>query len=250
MHTLVKAKLYATLVHGFLTLIVAVFTAFLVYRLWYPAPFAQLTGGTDLFLLVLGVEVVLGPVMSLVIFNPVKVRKEMVRDYLVVGLIQFSALSYGIYSVYLARPVYVVFVKDRLDVVVAAELDAADMHGADDGFTRLPLLGPKTICVDYPADPQERSELLWSAVQGKDIQLQPRYYRDCEQGEVRSHAYGRDQLEKLTQIKRSSLPLNVGDQDFSWLPVVSRFGSWIVIFVGDSDTRPVYVNANPFAKTG
>ena len=59
MHTLVKAKLYAMLVHGFLTLIVALLTAFLVYRLWYPAPFAQLTGGTDLFLLVLGVEAVL-----------------------------------------------------------------------------------------------------------------------------------------------------------------------------------------------
>ena len=81
MHTLVKAKLYAMLVHGFLTLIVALLTAFLVYRLWYPAPFAQLTGGTDLFLLVLGVEAVLGPVMSLVIFNPVKVRKEMVRRH-------------------------------------------------------------------------------------------------------------------------------------------------------------------------
>lgn len=71
------AKLKAFSVHFVATALVAALAALLVFKLWYPYPFADMMGGTKLFLLVVACDLALGPLMSLVIYNPKKTRKEL-----------------------------------------------------------------------------------------------------------------------------------------------------------------------------
>lgn len=242
-----KAKLKAAGIHGLVTLVVAVLTACLVYFIWYPGALAQMLSGTDLYLIVLGVELCLGPLMSLVIYNPKKPRSELVRDYSIIAVVQLSALIYGLYSVALSRPVYLVFVKDRIEVVAATELKAGDLALAkDSSFKFLPWLGPKSICTESPTDSKEKSDLLLSGIAGKDIQLMPKYYRHCHENEVIKKSKPKDQLFSLTKIKVAELPANLQASEFTWLPVVTRFNAWIVVYVDGDINKPTYLNLNPF----
>ncbi|MEZ5510678.1 MAG: hypothetical protein R3F47_12400 [Gammaproteobacteria bacterium] len=72
---MLKSKLKAAGLHALITLLVGMTTAVLVFVLWYPASFAEMTGGLALFKLLLVVELILGPLMSLVIFNPQKQKQ-------------------------------------------------------------------------------------------------------------------------------------------------------------------------------
>lgn len=244
---MLKAKLKAALIHALVSILVGLLTAVVVFCVWYPEPFAKMTHGTDLFFLVLAVEITMGPLMSLVIFNPSKPKSELVRDYGIIGFLQLSALIYGLYSVSLSRPVYVVFVKDRLEVVAATELQEGDAVQAAEQYQSMPWLGPRNICVEMPTDPQKKSDLLMSALEGRDVQLQPQYYRECREGEIAGKAYTRDQFFTLTSLSSDQIPQTLRGESFTWLPVVTRFGSWVVFFPNGKVSEPVYVDADPFA---
>jgi len=242
-----KAKLRAAIIHGTITAFIGVLTGVAVFYIWYPGAFSEMSHGTELFLLVLLVEMFLGPVISLIIFNPGKLPSELIRDYCIVGLVQFAALFYGMYSVFISRPVYMVFVKDRIEVVSAVELSDSDLEVAAPKFKSLPKLGPRTICVEFPANAEEKSDLLLSSLNGRDIQLIPKYYRECFKGEIASNTYTREDFVSFETLGESFVPNAVRNDDFTWLPVVTRFGAWLVIFPGGDVSNHVYVNEDPFS---
>ncbi len=144
--------------------------------LWYPQPYFEAVGGAKLALTIIGVDVVIGPLITLVVYNPLK--KSLRFDLAVVALLQMGALAYGIHVVYAARPVYVVFNVDRFDVVGANELFPDDWQTLAPGeFKALPLTGPRLVAADLPSDPKERETLLFTAVgAGVDLANFPQYY--------------------------------------------------------------------------
>ncbi|OHC26937.1 MAG: hypothetical protein A2Y50_06995 [Pseudomonadales bacterium RIFCSPLOWO2_12_59_9] len=188
--------------------------------------------------------------MSLVIFNPQKRRSELVRDYFFVGCIQLLALAYGMHSTYIARPVYKVFVVDRFEIVSALELDEEDILAATDkAYRNLPIFGLREVCIEMPVDTQERNDILFSAVGGKDVQLMPKYYRQCNAGEIEGKAKAGSAL--IAGLKaKGRYETVVGefpvDNNFTWLPVKSRFGVWVEIYPGGRQAEARSVNVNPF----
>lgn len=243
---LLLGKFKAASLHGLITAVVASFTALIVFVIWFPGEMSEMARGSGLYRLVILVELVLGPLMSLVIYNPRKPKVELFRDYLVIGLVQLSAFGYGLYAVSVSRPVYLVFVKDRIEVVAASELGSDDLLKAAEEFQALPWLGPRWVCVEYPVDKYERSNLLMSALEGKDIQLLPYYYRDCDNGEITSHSYSMQNFPNLTPHSLDVLPVELLNEGFVWLPVVTRFGAWTVFFSGGDERQPVFINLFPF----
>jgi hypothetical protein len=123
---------------------------------------------------------VLGPFITLIIFKPGK--KGLKFDLTVLASLQFAALVYGIHTVYLARPVYLVFTVDRFDLVAAKDLDPQDLEKVTRAeFKRPPLGRPQYVAAVPPGDRGERSRILDSALQGKDLQMYPQYYVPYEQ---------------------------------------------------------------------
>lgn len=117
---LTKAK-YA-FIHLLIGLVIAVVVYFVWFRLLYPYPYAQVMSGEKLFLMVLAVDVVCGPLLTFVLFNPNKKKRELALDMGLVVLIQSLALAYGVYTMCMARPVALVFEVDRFVAVSRAEL--------------------------------------------------------------------------------------------------------------------------------
>ncbi len=160
-----------------LSLSAAIAGAVLAFMLtvWYPWPLFEAAGGDHLIFILVGVDATLGPLITLIIFRSGK--KGLKFDLAVIALLQLSALAYGIHTVYLARPVYLVFTIDRFDLVTAANLDPQDLAKVTLAeFKRLPLGRPRYIATVPPRDPKENSKILNTALQGKDLQLYPQYY--------------------------------------------------------------------------
>ena len=156
--------------------IVGLFSSVLVFLIWYPWPLPAATGVTTVFVILLAVDVVIGPCITLIVFNPAK--KELKRDLLIVLLLQVSALLYGIHTVFIARPVYYVFNKDRFDLVYANDLTSEKLDKVTDArFRSAPMLWPEVIAARTPDSTEARNEILFSAIGGgDDLPQLPQYY--------------------------------------------------------------------------
>jgi hypothetical protein len=131
--------------HFALSTAVALLVAAVVFGVWYPYPYRQISGGQELFFLVVSVDAVAGPLLTLFVFNAAKPRAELWRDMAVIVLLQLCALAYGLYSVYQARPVVLAFEGNRFRAVSAAEIDHTLLVQAPGDLGVLPKFGPRLI---------------------------------------------------------------------------------------------------------
>ena len=172
-----RSALQAALTHLLICLGVACAAGALVFGLWYPFPYGQLSGGRELFLLVVAVDVVCGPLLTMVLFNPAKPRAELWRDLGLVALIQLGALGYGMYTVWQARPLFLVQEIDRFKVIAAPELDGAAVAALPAGLQPRWWAGPKVVAIREPKDAKERNAVLFESVQGgRDYGERPEFY--------------------------------------------------------------------------
>jgi hypothetical protein len=159
------------------TLVAGVGTLALVW-LWYPPPFARLSGGLELLTLLITVDVVLGPALTLVVASPGKPLRVLVRDLAVILLVQLAALGYGLYTLAVARPVGLVFEVDHFRVVSAADIEPALLAGAPPSLRDLSWTGPRTFAAVKPTDPVELLEAVQVAVAGVDLAMLPKHWRE------------------------------------------------------------------------
>lgn len=128
-------------VHWLVSLLIAALSAAMVFGVWYTEPYRSMLAVGTIYMLVLIVDVVCGPFLTLILASPHKSRRERWIDFSLIGLIQITALAYGMYSVWLARPVVWAFEQDRVVVVTANEVDTDTLHQAPAHLQSLPWMG-------------------------------------------------------------------------------------------------------------
>ncbi|MHB8253770.1 MAG: hypothetical protein ACYDEV_08730 [Acidiferrobacter sp.] len=75
--------------------------------LWYPHPLLVADGGWQTFLLVAGVSLTVGPLLTLLVFRSGK--KALRFDLAVIGVLQIAAFTFGVHLLYLRRIQMVVY---------------------------------------------------------------------------------------------------------------------------------------------
>ena len=78
-------RVKASAIHLTLSLAIAALAGALVFGVWYPYPYREISGGRELFLILVIVDVILGPLMTLAVFNRVKPWPVLRRDLIVIG---------------------------------------------------------------------------------------------------------------------------------------------------------------------
>ncbi len=132
----------AALIHLSLSVVMAIAVVLLLYFVWYPQPFFDASGGKFLLSLMIAVDVILGPLITLIIFNTKK--KSLKFDLAFIAFVQIAALCYGVYTMYLARPAFVVFALDQFTVISANDVDQNQLAKVTrPEFKSVPLTGPK-----------------------------------------------------------------------------------------------------------
>jgi hypothetical protein len=168
-----RDRLRASGIHLALSLFIAALSALLVFGIWYPYPYREISGGRELFLLVVSVDVILGPLITLAIFDHAKAWPVLRRDLAVVGLLQIGALGYGLWTVFVARPVHMVFEYDRFRVVHAIEVPPSLLDKTPADVNALPLFGPTVLSLRPFKDPNEKADATVAALQGVSLSSRP-----------------------------------------------------------------------------
>lgn len=146
---------------------------------WYPWPLFEAAGGNELVMILTAVDIVIGPLLTLAVFKSGKWGLKF--DLTVIAILQVCALAYGGYVVYLARPAYIVFVKDRFEVAAAADIAPESLAEArDPRYRSLPVFGPELVAADFPEDPKERRKLIDLALAGLDLHNFPKFFHPYE----------------------------------------------------------------------
>ncbi|MDD5478651.1 TfpX/TfpZ family type IV pilin accessory protein [Rhodoferax sp.] len=173
MNLIWKDRFKASGIHLGLSIAIALFSAALVFGLWYPYPYREISGGRELFLIVVSVDVILGPLITLAVFNRSKPLQILRRDLAVVVLIQLGALSYGVWTVAVARPVHLVFEYDRFSVVHAIDIAPELLAKVPTGIDATPLLGPSLLSLRPFRDSGEQADATLLALNGLSLSARP-----------------------------------------------------------------------------
>ena len=151
-----------------------------VFLIWYPRPYFTAVGAWSIVRILVGVDLVLGPLLTLVVFRPGK--RLLILDMFVIGIIQCSALIYGVNVLYQERPYYTVFAIDRFQILAYKDIpeDQRDMHD----WMRKPMIGPLLAIANLPDTIEAQQQLMEETVFGgaPDIERRPNLWTPYESG--------------------------------------------------------------------
>jgi len=152
----------AASIHLAISVAVGLGSLLLIVGVWYPPPYFAVSGAGTLVLLIIGVDLTLGPLLTLIVFD---MRKRSLRfDLAVIALLQAAGLAYGLHIAFVSRPVFLVAERDQVTAVYANEVDMAGAERAP--FKRLPLWGPELVSLQLPDDPQAMDEAIAAILRG------------------------------------------------------------------------------------
>lgn len=196
MTTLLKSKLVAGTIHLGISTALASLAAILVFMLWYPGALADAQGINAVLILLLCVDVALGPMITVIVFD--RRKKNLSQDLAIVATIQAAAFLYGMHTIFIGRPAFIVFNIDRFDVVAASDIDQISLDRAIiSGAAGLPCCGPRTVAAFLPTDQKERENVMFSTLKGgPDIPQLPHLHAPYEQAKdaVISRLHSLDEL--------------------------------------------------------
>lgn len=234
-------RLRASGLHLGISLLIAVLAALLVFALWYPYPYREISGGRELFFIVIIVDVILGPLITLAVFNRNKPRRELVRDLGIVGLIQLAALVYGLWTVSVARPVHLVFELDRFRVIHAIDVPEDMLPQASDKMNAMPLTGPTLLAVRPFRDMNEEGSATLMALQGLHLSARPDLWESYEQARPRVLAVAKPVTELKRRFPQQSAQIDAAiaqtgraESTLRYLPVAARKSFWTALLDADS----------------
>jgi hypothetical protein len=193
-------RLKAFSLHLLSSAVVLTFILGCLYFGWYRWPGWYLTDVTTVVLVMVCVDVVLGPTLTLIIADKKKPRRELARDIGIIVAFQICALLYGFVQLWNGRPLYYVFSEDALSVVQAYDIDDQEAElgrRANAEFAPHWYSLPRWVWVPLPQDPKERQEITSGAASGAAVISMPRYYKHWELGLPAL----RDQLIRLNDCK-------------------------------------------------
>ena len=218
------------------SLLVAFMVAAVVFGVWFPYPYRQLAGGTELFFIVMGVDIVCGPLLTLVLFNPAKPKRELLMDLSLVVVLQLAALTYGIWTVHQARPLYLVHEVDRFKVIALADVDAAELAKLPEALQAQFFKGPQTVGL-RDASKEEREKVMFESVQGgRDYGERPGFYEAYDAAQAaKTYAkakpldnFAKKHPSKQADIDKLQTQAGAEAKQLRYLPIIAR-QDWVAV---------------------
>ena len=238
-----KQKLKASAIHlSISAFIIGIFYLF-VLTVWYPAPYFQVSGLLGIMLMLVAIDLIIGPLLTFIVFKPKKPSLKF--DLSVIAAIQIVALAYGAIAVYEGHPVYVAYTVDRFTLVSVGE---ADPEKAKYKEFKVSTFGvPQVVYAKMPEKSDERNDLMFSAASGgKDLEHHAEYYEPINQytdkivkrsvavDKILAHSDSKKELESFLEKQGKEA------KEFAFLPLMGK--EKVMLWALDrKDGKPVAV---------
>jgi hypothetical protein len=242
----VKFRLKALALHLLASAIALSLILGTLYIGWYHWPGWYLADASKVILVVAGVDVVIGPLLTFVVAAPSKTRRQLTRDIGVIIALQLVALIFGSVSLWNGRPLYYAYSETVLQMVQAYDISPEE---AELGRQQNPELAPhwyslpQWIWVPLPQDPAESQKIVTSALSGgSDVIAMPRYFKRWEAGTpaLKAHLKMLDEVGYFTPKQKAALKVQMQAAGFApdqpiAIPLIGRGHPLLAVF--DRDTR-------------
>lgn len=240
-------------IHLTISLLIAVLTAALVFLIWFPHPYRELAGGVKLFLIIVVVDVILGPAATLIVANPKKSLRELRLDVAFIGVLQIAALAYGLWTLAQARPVYMAFEVSRFRVIHAVDVDPQLLARAPEQWRELPLGRPQLVAVRPFRSAQEQSDAVFAELGGLSLGARPDFWMPYTDAVAAVKAEARPLTELLQRrpearreaeamAKRLGRPVD----GLLYLPVAGRHLFWTALIDPETGMPLDYLPVDPY----
>ena len=242
-----NTRIKAFTLHLAISALIALAVMAVVFYFWYPAPLHTAVGVTQIFLILLTVDVILGPLLTLLVYKVGK--KTLVMDLTVIALLQLAALGYGLWTVAEGRPAWLVFAADRFDLVRVLDIDQRKLDQADLTYRQPSLLGPQWAAAVSPINAEAKSDILLESIfSGVDIAQRPNLYQPLD---------SQKEVIKQRLLELSDLPANNTTEDIkavlakhpqadTWLPLRAINQDMVVLMRKDSAEVIAIVDLRPW----
>lgn len=145
-------------IHLAISLVILGILLYLLFVHWFPGFLFDTDGGWQALRVIAGVDIVLGPLLTLVAANPAKTTGHLRKDFTVIGLIQVTALAAGTWIAWDNRPHALLWYDGTFRSMPYSafrdEPEAAAWIAAQGGER------PLKVFVDMPRDPFRRAEVI------------------------------------------------------------------------------------------
>lgn len=214
---------------------------YLILVHWYPGFHFTVDGGWTGVNIMIAVDLVLGPLLTLIVFNPFKARRLIAFDLSCIGIAQAAALVWGFYAVHSQHPVAVSFHEDRFWPVLVEPLR---IENTDPATVRA-LSGhrPALVYVAPPANDDEETRVaMQELVGGIAPHEDPFFFRRFVEHwpAVREKARPADALAKEDADFAAALPAFLAGRggaagDYLYFPYEGRYGACTLAFTREAD---------------
>ncbi len=216
-------------IHLALSAVIVTAVALGLILVWYGWDLFVSMGAARQLMILAAVDVVIGPLLTLIVF---KLGKPSLKfDLTVIALLQVAFLIYGMHIMWQSRPVFLVAVLDRFELVFANEIDDEDVARAPAPFAVKSGTGPVTVGGKLAQNSQETYDLAMAGSSGRDIQHMPERYLPYT--DVAAKIAGRAQPLKVLSdsspaaaemLQKRLRKLDRTEESVTYVPIISRRG--------------------------
>jgi len=240
----------AFLIHFCLSFLIVSTCFLIIFVVWYPGYYFRVFAATEVLKVLISVDLVMGPLLTLILFRPGKPGLRF--DLSVVATLQLCALIYGLHVIYQQRPYFTVFAIDRFEVLARQDVDIERVDPT--------LLSSKSwhepvlVVAEMPQDSGERSRLLEETIfEGKpDIQYRPELWQPYLDATAEIFSKARPVAELGDKSPRARIEINrliknssSGDR-LVYLPIMGKQDVYALILNPDTKLPIGLINQDPW----
>ena len=233
--------------HLSISFLIALLVIGLVFFVWYPAPLAKAVGVTNIFLMMLAIDVIVGPILGWLVYQEGK--KTLKFDLSVIILIQIAALCYGVFSIEQGRPAWLVYNVDRFELVRKNELVDTNIQQAQPQFQKPSWFKPQYVATEFAKDTQQRNDEMFAEVfSGISISQRPERYVELSQAktQIQQRVLPLKELEQYnpkTDVEKTLAKYPKAD---AWLPLKANAVDMVVLVNKESASIIKIVDLRPW----
>lgn len=216
--------------HLFISLVIALLVMGLVFFIWYPSLLSQAVGVTHIFLMLLAIDVIIGPVLGFMVYKEGK--KTLKMDLSIIILLQALALGYGVYSIFEGRPAWLAYNVDRFELVRNNEIITDHIEQAQPQYQHPSWLKPQIVAVEFAQDHQTRqNEMFAEVLGGISIAQRPERYVPFSQAKTQLQ----QRAQPLSTLKQLNDPATVDQilkqypEATAWVPLKASAVDMVVL---------------------
>lgn len=233
--------------HLSISFLIALLVIGLVFFVWYPAPLAKAVGVTNIFLMMLAIDVIVGPILGWLVYQEGK--KTLKFDLSVIILIQIAALCYGGFSIEQGRPAWLVYNVDRFELVRKNELVDINIQQAQPQFQQPSWFKPQYVSTEFAKDTQQRNNEMFAEIfDGISVAQRPERYVELTQvkTQIQQRALSLKELEQYnskTEVEKTLAKYPNAD---AWLPLKANAIDMVVLINKDTAEIIKIVDLRPW----